>query len=219
MQLSKRLSNDTVSALPLGRKAMSAKVLSLKLRSNPSLSSGRTRRDRNPRRLPRSSASWRNHRGRNRVGAAERDNLLRDKRSAWRQASSRRGMQLSETRHHRRDGQLTPCAAYDALRYENPVGAVFARRLPSPRTSGWSNWLDTRAGGLEAVAPGAGRERTTIRLSFSPSVASPTWSLTEPLAASSKTTAISCGLAIDAGGARRGRARRGRKGGRSPRAS
>ena len=29
MQLSKRLSNDTVSALPLGRKAMSAKVLSL----------------------------------------------------------------------------------------------------------------------------------------------------------------------------------------------
>ena len=92
-------------------------------------------------------------------------------------------------------------AAYDACAMKIQFAPVFARCRPSPRTSGWSNRLDTRAGGLEAVAPGAGRERPTIRLSFSPSVALPTWSLTEPLAASSKTTAISCGLAIDAGGA------------------
>ena len=82
-------------------------------RRNPSLSSGRTRGDQNPGGLSRSSASRRSHRGRNRVGAAERDDMLRHKRSAWRQASSRRRMRLSETRHHRRDGQLTRCAAFE----------------------------------------------------------------------------------------------------------
>ena len=151
---------------------MSAKVLSLKIaKQSRGLGSGRTRRDRNPPRLPRSSASWRNHRGRNRVGAAERDNLLRDKRSAWRQASSRRGMQLSETRHHHRDGQLTPWAApgkvkwrrrasvsaarleYDACALKIQSAPVLARRLLSTRTSGRSNRLDTRAGGTRSRCP------------------------------------------------------------------
>src|SRR5271166_5774391 len=86
---------------------------------------------------------------------------------------------------------------------------VFARGLPSSRMLGRSDWSDARAGGLEGAAPGAGRDRTTIRLSFSsvtvrrsterryqPTAASPTWSLTETLAASSKTSAISRGLPI-----------------------
>src|SRR5271165_1339828 len=86
---------------------------------------------------------------------------------------------------------------------------VFARGLPSSRMLGRSDWSDARAGGLEGAAPGAGRDRTTIRLSFStvtvrrwtarryqPSAASPTWSLTAPLVASSRTSAISRGLPI-----------------------
>jgi hypothetical protein len=86
---------------------------------------------------------------------------------------------------------------------------VFARGLPWSRTLVWSDWSHARADGLEGAAPGAGRHRTTIRLSFStvtvrrstarryqPSAASPTWSLTDSLAASSKTSAISRGLPI-----------------------
>jgi hypothetical protein len=86
------------------------------------------------------------------------------------------------------------------------LARVLARGPPSSRILGWS---DARAVGFGGAAAGGGRDRTTIRVSFSsvtvrrsterrrqPSAASPTRSLTEPLVASSRTSAISRGLPI-----------------------